>query len=448
MGWRLACGMVGTCLWIACGGRTDLGGELDEDGGVTDASLDVKPQKDGSSKLDVSTTPDVYVPLGKKCSAPTGAPPPAWAPDDAGAQIHPPYINDTGGPTISNPSFVAITFNGDDMRDQIEDFVGSVGCTDYWRSIVRDYGINDGYMIGTAHLTDTPPDTIDDTAIGAFIRAKIANNALPQPVPNQTLYVIYYPDSTDITLQGEHSCQGFGGYHNEVKVTQTESIAYAVLPRCGSFNQLDGIDALTYATSHELVEAVTDQFPMTNAAYQWPELDDIAWAFGGGGEIGDMCEFNQDAPLLPNDYAFTVQKQWVSSKAWLMHDPCQPSTETYFAGAPMMPDLLAYDIGFGTQNTKGVKIAEGSQKTIDVQLVADAAITSDILIDVQDAAFFMGQKTSLTFNVNPKSGKVGDTIKVTINRIGTNQQLGFEPFLINAHTNGLTRSWWGLVGDP
>jgi len=267
-------------------------------------------------------------------------------------------------------------------------------------------------------------------------------------VPNQTLYVIYYPDGTDITLQGEHSCQGFGGYHNEVKVTQTQSIPYAVLPRCGSFGQLDGLDAITYATSHELVEAVTDQFPMTNPAYQLPEPDDIAWAFGGGGEIGDMCEFNQDAPLLPTNYAFTVQKQWVGSKAWLLHDPCQPSTQTYFAGAPVLPDLIAYDIGLGPSSSKGVKIAQGSQKTIDVQLVADAAWSSDILIDVQDAGFFFGQKATLTFNVNPKSGKVGDTIQLTIHRIGTNQQFGLEPFLVNAHSNGITRSWWGVVGDP
>jgi hypothetical protein len=424
-----------------------LGAELDEDGGPTtkDASTDTKPLKD-SGKIDTST-PDVYVPLGKKCAPPTGAPPPVWTPDDAGAPLHPPYLASNGGPTIANPAFVAITFDGDDMRDSIEDFVGSVGCTDYWRTIVSDYGINDGYMIQTAHLKDTPPALIDDTAIGTYIRAKIANNELPPYVPNQTLYVIYYPDATDITLQGEHSCQGFGGYHNEVKLTQTQSIPYAVLPRCGSFGQLNGLDAITYATSHELAEAVTDQFPMTNPAYQFPQPDDISWGFGGG-EMGDMCEYNQDAPLFPSTYPFTVQKQWVGSKAWLLHDPCQPSTQTYFAAAPVLPDMIAYDIGFGQSATKGVKIANGSQQTISVQLIADAAWTSDILVDVQDAGFFFGQKPTLSFNVNPKSGKVGDTIQLTIHRIGTNTALGVEPFIVNAHSNGIQRTWWGVVGDP
>jgi hypothetical protein len=437
--------MVVACAWVACGGRTDLS-DIDEDAGANDASTDAKPPKD--SGKDVPVTPDVYVPLTKKCGPPTGTAPPPWAPDDAGAPLHPPFVASTGGPTIANPQFVAITFDGDDMRDSIEDFVGSIGCTDYWRSIVRDYGINDGFMVGTAHLKDTPPATIDDAAIGAYIRAKIANNQLPQPVPNQTLYVIYYPDATDITLQGEHSCQGFGGYHNEVKFSQTQSIPYAVIPRCGSFGQLGGLDVITYATSHELGEAVTDQFPMSNPAYQFPEQDDIAWAFGGGGEIGDMCEFNEDAPLFPSTYPFTVQKQWVGSKAWLLHDPCQPSTQTYFAGAPIMPDQIPIDLGLGPVNTKGVKIAQGFQKTIDVKLIADGTWTPDILVDVQDAGFFFGQKATLTFNITPKSGKVGDTLKLTINRVGTNQAFGVSPFLVNAHSNGITRSWWAIVGDP
>src|SRR4051812_27962129 len=117
MRWRLACGLFSTCLWIACGGRTDLGGGDDDEGGAKDASIDVK-KKDGAT-TDV-TTSDVYQPLGKKCSPPTGAPPPPWTPDDASAPLHPPFVAPSGGPVIANPAFVAITFDGDDMRDALE----------------------------------------------------------------------------------------------------------------------------------------------------------------------------------------------------------------------------------------------------------------------------------------------------------------------------------------
>src|SRR5437762_3199898 len=119
MGWRLAFGLVATCTCIACGGRTDLG--VDDDGGTTDASLDAKP-KDGS-KVDVVMKPDVYVPLGTKCSPPTSMAPPPWTPDDAGAPLHPPYVASSGGPTIANPAFVAITFEGDENRDSVEDLI-------------------------------------------------------------------------------------------------------------------------------------------------------------------------------------------------------------------------------------------------------------------------------------------------------------------------------------
>src|SRR4051812_33007459 len=100
MGWRLAW-MVLSCAIVGCGGRTDLGETSDDDGGATDASLDAK-KKDGSA-TDVVTKPDVYQPLGKKCSPPVSGAPPPWTPDDAGAPIHPAYIAQSGGPTISNP---------------------------------------------------------------------------------------------------------------------------------------------------------------------------------------------------------------------------------------------------------------------------------------------------------------------------------------------------------
>jgi len=43
---------------------------------------------------------------------------------------------------------------------------------------------------------------------------------------------------------------------------------YAVLPRCATFNTLSGLDSLTTALSHELVEAVTDPFIRSRRAYQ------------------------------------------------------------------------------------------------------------------------------------------------------------------------------------
>src|SRR5271169_812711 len=218
MRWRLAWAMV----LCACGGITDLSGD-----GGTDAALDAKLKKDTGL---TEAGPPPYQTQGTRCNVPDAAAPLAWVPNDAGAALHPPIMQSSGGPVLTNPIFIPMTFDGDDLRDPIEDFIASVGCTTYWNAIAPDYGVGDAVTGPVVHMSDTTPTTIDDTAIGSFIRGKITNQAIPAPVPNQTLYVIYYPETTDITLQGSHSCQSFGGYHNQVTMNDGSKVPYAVIP--------------------------------------------------------------------------------------------------------------------------------------------------------------------------------------------------------------------------
>jgi hypothetical protein len=425
---------------VACGGKTDL---TNDDGG-SDAGLDVRVVKDVVSE----DSGPVYQPLGTRCVATDAAAPVAWTPTDGGAPLRPPVMQSSGGPTLANPVFVPVTFDGDDLRDPIEDFIASVGCTTYWRSIMPDYGVGDGITAAPVHLSDTPPTTIDDTAIGAYIQAQITAKVLPPPVRNSTLYVMFYPDTTDITLQGQHSCHSFGGYHNEVQLANGDTVPYAVLPRCGSNGQLAGIDAVTSTTSHELVEASSDPYPMSNPAYQFPEANGLAWALAGGGEIGDLCEFNNDAFFLPSDYFFYVQHSWTSHAAFLAQNPCQPVSDVYFAAAPVLTDTVKFNYGAGTINTNGVAIAIGNGATITLDLIASGAWTDTITVDAKDAEYFFGGKPALTFSLSTTTGNVGDTLQLTVNRIGTNAQYGLEPFVIQAQSLGVTHSWWVVVGDP
>lgn len=426
--------------FVACGGKTDL---LEDDAGVQDASLDVKPKKDA--------TPDVaapYQPLGKRCEATDAAAPPTWVPDDAGAPLRPPLAASSGGPVLAHPIFIPMTFEGDELRDPIEDFIASVGCTSYWHATATDYGVGDAVTGEAVHLTDKPPTSIDDTQIGAFIRAKIVAKTVPAPIADQTLYVIYYPDQTDITLQGSHSCQSFGGYHNNFNLSDGTRVAYAVIPRCGSFGQLDSIDAVTAVSSHELLEGSTDPYPFAKPAYQLTEPNGFAWEIAGGGEIADLCEFNDDAFFLPSDYPFYVQHSWSNQAAFTGQDPCQPTTHTYFAAAPVLPDTLVYDFGFGAQNAMGAQISVGNNKTIDVQLIASGPWPDVVSVSALDGAVFFGGKPTLKFSFDVAQGKIGDTLKLTVSRVGTNSTFGFEPFLIRASSKGISHSWWAVVGDP
>jgi hypothetical protein len=452
MGLRLACAAfvsVAIAWGAACGGRTDVGDDVFGDAQSLDASNDVLIKKDASIAVDAA--PDVYVPIGKACGVPDAGPPPVWTPDDSGTPIHPPIMMNWGGITLTNPVLIPMTFAGDDMVGPIEDFIASIGCSSYWRATTSDYGIGDAVMGAPVHMTDKIPDTIDDSAIALFIRQKILNKTIPDAVQGQSLYVIYYPDSTDITLQGEHSCQSFGGYHNSFGLPDGRMVAYAVIPRCGSFDGLAGFDELSGTSSHELLEASTDPYVMQQPAYVFPEGNGIAWGLAGGGEVGDLCIFGGDAFFMPNDFPFYVQHTWVSHAAYQGHDPCQPTTDVYFNAAPTLPDVITLpDFGFNgsTSTTTGIKIGLSQQKTINVTLVSDGAFASTISLSARDISYFMGGPPSLNFNFSKTTGHIGDTVQLIVSRIGTNQEFGVEPFVIQSSSTGQREQWWVTVGDP
>jgi hypothetical protein len=406
----------------------------------------VIPKKDVSV---IETSPPPYQTQGKKCVATDAAVPLAWVPGDAGAPVRPPIMQSSGGPVVANPIFVPMTFDGDDLRDPIEDFIASVGCSTYWNAIVPDYGIGEGITGAPDHMSDTAPTSIDDTAIGPFIYGKIMSQEAPAFVPNQTIYVIYYPEGTDITLQGDHSCESFGGYHNEFEMSDGTKVPYAVIPRCGTFDQLGGIDAITAVSSHELLEASSDPLPETTPAYQFPEPNGLAWALIGGGEIGDMCEFNTNAFYKPTDYPFYVQHGWTSHAAFLAQDPCQPSMNTYFAAAPTLPDTIPFMFGMTMESTPGIKLGVGDQTKLSVTLITSGTWPDVISVQVLDGSYLTGGSKALSFSPPNQQGNIGDTLQFTISRTGTDAQYeDLEPFEISATSTGYTFSWWGVVGNP
>jgi len=464
MSLRVACAAfvsVSIAWGVACGGRTDVGGydETIAEGGAKDASVDVVVPKKDASVVNDAAAPDVYVPVGTACGAPDAGPPAPWTPNGSTpAQFHAPIMQNYGGLTLSNPILIPMTFDGDDLRAPIEDFISSIGCSSYWRATTADYGIGDAVMGQTVHMSQTPPTAVDDGQIALMIRQGIENNQFPALVENQSLYIIYYPSTTTITLQGEQSCQSFGGYHNSVDLTDGRKVAYAVMPRCDGFYQLGGIDELTATSSHELLEASTDPYvgeTPPDLAYGMPEPNGLAFGLVGGGEVGDLCIFENDAFFLPTDYPFYVQHTWVSHAAYAGHDPCQPTTNTYFNASPTLPDTvqlpqqLTASLGIsGTLTSTGIQLGVGQNKTINVTLFADNTWPTTIQLTARDYAYFMGGKPALSFSWSKTSGNVGDTVQLTVSRTGTNAQLGVEPFVIQSESQGQQQNWWALVGDP
>ena len=450
MGLRHALAAGVLALGAACGGKLADDDLTPTDAGKTDGAHDGGKKDSGPSFPDAAP----YQPVGKACPPIDAGAPPPWTPDDAGAAVHPPLMHAAGGPVLANPIFVPVTFDGDPLRGPIDDFVASVGCTSYWRSVVPDYGVGDAYVAAPVHLSTTPPPAIDDTGFGAYIEQLLSLKVLPAPIDGRTLYVFVFPEATQLGLQGQPGCQSFLGYHDEAQLSDGHVVSYAALPRCSPIGQLDDAETLTAVTSHELMEAVTDPRPFSNPAYFYPEEDGIAWALGSGGEVGDLCAFDygaydyQSAFFEPNDYPFWVQRQWSQKSAFFGHDPCQPSSQTVFFGAaPATTDSIDYDLGWAKGTTTGVKLAVGQQKTIAVKLVADAPDTDTIDVQAFDGSVF-GDNASLDLQLTPTQGKVGDTLQLTIKRTSSSAWYPLEAFALVATANGVSRTWWGVVGDP
>ncbi len=327
---------------IGCGGHTgstpDAGGhdgmvQPHPDGGP---SSDGRPSPDGSPPDqmgggDTQTGSDsgsdsgpadgspADMILGDRQPPPDG-PPPIDGPFMTAPHAPFPQVPNGGGHTLKHPKLVTITFQGYPHKDEVEAFGDFIVSSRWLETVGADYGIGAGTHVQKVVLTDTPPVQIDDSQIQQFLLGKLADGTLPMPddpASSDFLYMIYYPQSTTITLQGAQSCQFFGGYHQDMGNAQVHA-AYAVIPDCGGGMVLSAIQEITVAASHEFIEAATDAFPQQQEAYV---LQDFLnpWSFMPG-EVGDLCAFK-----FTQEGNFAVQRIWSNTAAAASSEPCIPA---------------------------------------------------------------------------------------------------------------------------
>ncbi|CAN5502232.1 hypothetical protein BH09MYX1_BH09MYX1_23050 [soil metagenome] len=431
---------------FACGSSHDA---------PTDAGADVdagksKPRDAGGD------TGTGYVTQGKRCvrDDDAGAPIPWTIPTvdgggdggdegglgDGGTELpRGPQVVAEDGVVASLPVFVPITYAGDYARDEIEDFVASVGCTTYWRAVAAEYGVADGISGTPIHLTEPPPTTITDTQIRTWLSKKISTDPLfPKPTVN-VVYAIYYPDGTTVTAYGGQGCSSFGGYHSSMTVG-SKPVAYAVMPRCGG-----SISNLTNVTSHELIEYATDPIP---GGYQSVGDIDIAWAVYGSSEVGDMCQYGKSATYTPSDYPFAVQRSWSNKAAWNRDDPCVPAVApVYFIAAPVLTDTVTMSYYDFPTKTRGLKLAVGETRTIDIAMIANGS-TQPWTVQAQDLSPSLGGGPTLKLTLDKTTGNAGDVLKLTVERTGTNSSTNAAPFIIrSSQKNGPEHGWFAVAGD-
>lgn len=275
-----------------------------------------------------------------------------------------PLVIDLGGPKLTAPRVVTVSFPNDDatLVASLQGFDDAITTTPWWTAVASEYGVGPG--AGAGHVVLPMPagsgytDSVHggDSSVRQLVQSAVASGALPAP-DAQTLYVLYFPAGTILRLDGISACAppGGTGWHDAVTVSAPDAgapvdVAYAVLPRCGT-----DLASMTLAASHEIVESATDPSPENAPAVQ---MTDPAWlAFGP--EVADVCEA-VETDLSTSTGPYVVQRSWSNAKAQGGHDPCVPALvgTPYFNVAP-------------ATGTEELTLSVGESATFAVYAVSD-----------------------------------------------------------------------------
>ncbi len=406
-----------------------------------------------STTTDPAPAPPVTEPAPTE--PPVVQPPPPVVDHGAVSEKYPAFtpamgqIADNGGAVLKNPVIVTVTWPDDLKANELENFGDTVGAGQYWKDTVSEYGSNAAVSGEANHirLPDAAPATFSDKELSAFVATNVANKTFPTPLTGDPVYILYLPKTTSLLLSGKSACaQGIGGYHDSVKV-DIKSVAYAIVPRCGS-----SFESVTVTASHELVEAASDPYPRSRPAWTGFRSEDLAWEFFQQlqSENGDACEFYHDSRLAAgeSDVAYSVQRSWSNVSAAAGHDPCVPAFKNtaFFNTTPLSLEDVNVDLsslGGGTMTTKGIKVAVGATKTIPLGFYSDGPVSSwtikalpggiaggksggvDLSLDVTDGQ--NGQKAYLTITVNT-AGKTGSELITIVSQRGSRSH--YMPILI------------------
>jgi hypothetical protein len=375
-----------------------------------------------------------------------------------------PRMVNTGGPVLSHPDIVTVTFANDPNAPLFESMADAIGATDYWRQITSEYGV--GPATSGKHLrVQGGLGTISTDDLANLISQQAGNPRSGWPTPtSQTLYVVFPPTSSTILWQGQDACETEGGQHLTTTVNGTP-VPYAIILQCG-----DPIDTVTSIVSHEISESAVD--PLENSL-AWSDIDPdhFAWTLMQGfqTENADMCEFFPEAMFQDPQLKVTVQRQWSNASGAAGHNPCVPvPPDPYFNVTPVSPldtvvvdlnPLVAADLtdlSEGSQKqTKGVKLSATGDAQIQLGLYSDGptdawqleAYEMDPTTALATAGSYEPTTTpTVSLQLDKTTGKNGDTVTLSVHA-NARPQIGPALVLVKSTLGASTHLMPILVGS-
>jgi hypothetical protein len=423
--------VIGTIA--ACGGQTaDSGSNPGADSGATNT---------GGGDGGVVTTGDA------------GAHTDATAGDDSGSDTYPaphhplPMLKQLGGPIIASVKIITVTYTGEAQRDAMRTFDDAIVHSPWWTTVTQGTGAGPGTSGGYVELDPTPVanKTLDNEAdLKPYLRSLVAAGTLPPPDAN-TLYAMYFPASTTITLDGSQSCQAFGAYHDSTTFpleAGTLEAAFAVMPNCGG--------GFTVSASHEFIEAVTDPHPISMT--EWYAYND-AWFGAGGGEIADLCEGRGSTT---DSSGTDLAMAWVNASAAASHDPCQPAADPslifYSAAVDTNEVFTMHDPTGGPdyQSEGFISVAQGATKTVPVDVFSEAKLPHDLQIVAgkrgrgSDPTMVGTIAQGVTAKLSQPTGRNGTKLTLTLTTDATTPK-GDYTFVVRAILSPTDYHSWPVI---
>jgi hypothetical protein len=274
--------------------------------------------------------------------------------------------------------------------------------------------------------------TFSDAKLRSMIQSNTSGtNPAWGALDSETIYFFLLPQGTVESDSNGTCCSEFEGYHSDAQIGAT-FVPYAVGCTCPGTTHFTSLQGRTATIDHEVVEAATDPYPNSDPAYAQEDNNDIVWTLVTGGEVGDMCEFDDDVTIVPPGAKYMIQRTWSNQAAARGETPCVPSV----TGAPYLNSFPA--LGRITDNalatgfsTMGLSIPLGQKKTVPLTLSSARATSGTWTVKVYDYdEIVVGTTAGLSFSQDKMSGRNGDTIQLTITPLRADPSIGGEAFLI------------------
>jgi hypothetical protein len=301
-----------------------------------------------------------------------------------------PQIPYQDGGVILAPQLVTVTFPSDPYTSQLVAFGDGVESSSWWTTVIKGYCegpsgacIGAGATATSVVYPTAPASSYTDSVEGGpstlqtWLASALASGDLPPPSAgdiSNTLYLLYFPASTTITLDGTGGCENYDGYHAAM-VYGGQQVPYAVISECPGAGMgvppITTLQGTTITAAHEILEAATDPSDLTTGYYlNLYDPSTYGWNDVEGGEVADVCVdvfgFDQDE-WAEGD--FTVQRIWSNAQAAAGGDPCAPLTmeSVYFNAAPKQ-SFFVLDVGSSlTFEIDAFSVAPRDDWTLTVQ---------------------------------------------------------------------------------